>query len=804
MTALPLDGIRVLDVTDGLGESCSRFLADLGADVVRVEAPGGSRSRTVAPMRDGISIPFALRNANKRGVVLDLTADDGRAGFHDLLGTADILVESMAPGWLAAQGLAPESLLAEQPSLIVVSVSGFGQTGPYRDWTATESVISAMSGVLSRSGESGEEPLLPPAGLVDESVGVHAAWSALLALYNRTQTGAGQLVDISAFETIVHGFDPGFGVQGSAAAGRKEDFPRGRPDAANFYPVFPCADGQVRICLLAKRQWRAMFEWLGEPAEFADPKYDTIPARFAAADRLHPLIDRLFANYTRSELVAEGAARGIPTGGVQRPDEVLTTEHFDVAGTLIDAEIAPGVTARVPSGYAKIGGERAGFRYRAPQLGEHDADILDGDAASRQVTSSDTDGRSAGSAPFEGLRVLDMGVVVFGAELGRQFADNGADVIKIENTAFPDGLRQSKRGSALAASVAWGHRNKRSLGLNLRTDDGKRLFLELAKTADVVLANFKPGTLKSMGLSYDDLVQVNPAIIVAESSAFGGVGPWNKRLGYGPLVRAACGVSALWRYSNTYEGLCDGATVYPDHIAAQVNAVAILAHLVARRHTARGAALEVAQADTAIVQLGVELAEESLNPGSVVATGNSDAHAAPSGVYASAGDDEWCAVTVRDDDEWARLCAIIERPDLVDDPRFVTTEQRLAHRADADALVGEWVAERTPTEAMETLQEGGVPAGAMIRLPDLLTNPQLVQRKAYRQLSHPLLPMAMPTAVRVAHFSSIPDAPLRPAPLPGENTREIAAEILGLSDTEIDTLVDADVLQPGAVAPVPS
>ncbi|GAC68491.1 CaiB/BaiF CoA transferase family protein [Gordonia soli] len=800
MTALPLDGVHVLDLTDGLGESAGRFLADLGADVVRVEPDSGSESRRTGHRDGGPSIPFALRNANKRSVCIDLTDEAGVERFRSLAAVADIVIESTGPGRLAELGVAPEELLAAYPRLVVVSISGFGQTGPYRDWTATESVVYALSGVLSRSGEPGREPLLPPVGLVEESLGVHAAWSALLAHLDRLETGVGQLVDISALEAVVHGFDPGFGVQGSAAAGRSEDFPRGRPDAANFYPVFPCADGQVRICLLARRQWRAMFAWLGEPAEFADPSYDTIPARFAAADRLHPLIESLFAGHTRDELVAQGSARGIPVGGVLRPGEVLGERHFQEAGTFTDVEIADGVRATVPSGYARVDGVRLGFRHRAPAIGEGGAAVLAewSDVGGTEVVGA-TPGppvRSAGTHPFDGLRVLDLGVVVFGAELGRQFADHGADVIKIENTAFPDGLRQSKRGAALAASVAWGHRNKRSLGIDLRSPDGRRLFLDLAASADVVLANFKPGTLGSMGLSYDELAAVNPRIVVAESSAFGGLGPWNTRLGYGPLVRAACGVSSLWRYSEDYPGPCDGSTVYPDHIAAQVSAVTVLATLIARKTTGRGAAIEVAQAETAIMQIGVHLVRESLDPGSVAATGNGDPSASSFGVYRCKGDDEWIVVDVRDDRHRRGLARVLGRSVLAEDHRHDSGVTRLRPRGEIDALLVAWLAELSPTQAMTALQDAGVPAGAMLRLPELLTDPHLIARDAYSSLDHPLLPNDLPTAVRVARFGTIPDAPVRPAPLAGEHTAEVASELLGLGVSEIADLVATGVLQP--------
>ncbi|AZG47701.1 CaiB/BaiF CoA transferase family protein [Gordonia insulae] len=789
---LPLRGVRVLDLTEGLGESAGRYLADLGAEVIRIEPSVGSRSRAAEPVIDGVSVPFALRNANKLSITLDLDNEAGPSRLRELAQRSDILIESQRPGLLADHGLGAEDLRSLVPGLVWVSVSGFGQTGPYRDWVATEPVLYAMSGVLSRSGAPGVEPLLPPAGLVEESVGAHIAWAALLAYHRKVVSGYGDTVDLSAFEAIVHGFDPGFGTQGSAAAGRSEDYPRGRPDAANFYPVFACKDGHVRICLLAKRQWRAMFEWLGSPEAFADPRFDTIPARFAAADTLHPLIAELFATHTQDELVAEGARRGVPVGGVHTLTEVLATEHFDASGSLIDTEIAPGMHARVPSGYISIGGERAGIRTRAPQLGEQD----DIDIAPRERPVVGSGDRSA--APLAGLRVLDLGVIVFGAELSRQFADYGADVIKIENADFPDGLRQSKRGSALAASVAWGHRNKRSLGVDLRSPEGADLFRRLVAGADVVLANFKPGTLASMGFSYESLAKINPRIVVSESSSFGSTGPWRTRLGYGPLVRASCGVSALWRYPDDAELLCDGQTVYPDHIAAHVAAIAVLAALIDRRNTGRGTNLEVAQADTALVQLGVQLVTEGLRPGTVTAPGNSDPYAAPSGVFPCAGDDEWCAVTVRDDDEWKALCGIIDRPDLADDGRLATREQRLEHRAEVDAAVAAWLSARDPQDAAATLQSVGVPAGAMLRLPQLLTDPQLTHRGSFTTIGHDLLFADLPASARVAVFDDIADPPARQAPLAGQHTREIVADLLGLGDNEIDDLVRSGVLQPGA------
>lgn len=789
MSGLPLNALRVLDLTEGAAEWCGRILADLGAEVIRIEPPGGSPGR-----RDPVG--FALRNANKAGLILDLDDPAGRSALLDLAADADILLESLGHAQAQARGLTPTDLLRTNPTLVVVSITDFGRTGPHRDRVATEDVLAAAGGVLSRSGLPGGTPLLPPRGVVSLTVGVQAAWATLVAYVKRARTGQGEHVDVSSLEAVVHGFDPGFGSQGSAAAGRSDDFPRGRPDAANFYPIFPCADGHVRICLLAARQWRAMFSWLGEPAEFADPRYDAIPARFGASDRLNPLIAALFAGHTRDELVAEGTARGVPIAGVLTVDEVLASDHFTGTGALASAEIADGLRATVPSGYVFVDGARAGLRRRAPRPGEHNH-LLSAARSTRPDHDLGLPPLPSGAPPLTGLRMLDLGVIVFGAELGRLFADHGADVIKVENSAFPDGLRQTRKGGGMNASFAWGHRNKRGLGLDLRSPDGARLFRELVAGTDIVSANFKPGTLESLGFSHAELAHINPRVVVTDSSAFGSRGPWRSRMGYGPLVRASCGLTALWRDPDCDpsepSAFCDGATVYPDHVAGHAAAVAALAAVIGRGAAGAGRAIEVPQADVAVYALGPTLAVASGRPGSIDAEGNCRSGFAPAGVFPCAGDDEWCVIEVRDDEDWRALAGATGMPD---DPSLRHFAGRAARRAQIEGQLAAWTAAHDPTEVADRLQAVGVPAAAMVRLPEELRDAQLVARDSFHTLHHPLLAGPIPTAARIARFSSVPDPALRPAPTPGEHTRQICASLLGMTADEIDCLVAAGVLQP--------
>ena len=193
-------------------------------------------------------------------------------------------------------------------------------------------------------------------------------------------------------------------------------------------------------------------------------------------------------------------------------------------------------------------------------------------------------------------------MIVAGGELGRLFADLGAEVIKIESATYPDGLRQTPPGRPMSRSWALTHRNEYGLGLDLRQQSGADIFGRLVAGADAVFANFKPGTLASLGFSYDTLRALNPGIVLAESSAFGATGPWSVRMGYGPLVRATTGITRLWT-SDDGDGFYDATTIFPDHVVARITAIAALAALIRRDRTGDGAHVHISQAEAAVNQL---------------------------------------------------------------------------------------------------------------------------------------------------------------------------------------------------------
>jgi crotonobetainyl-CoA:carnitine CoA-transferase CaiB-like acyl-CoA transferase len=751
---LPLAGVRVLDCVPGVLGAVGRFLGELGADVIRVERPG---DRNDGACVAGVSLRFAAANLGKRVVVLDPARD--QAEFEALVGDADILLRTTTPVTPAAsRGLAscarqgsgtPDQVRGDEnafklaelhrlnPALVVVSFADFGRDGPWAGWRASDAVLHALTGGLSRSGLAGRAPLLPPGELTYHTAAAQIAFGTLAALIRRLRTGEGDHVDVSLLEAGMQALDPGFGLSGSAQSGVPFwKMARGRTDEAGRYPIVPCADGHVRLCIMAPRQWRGMFRWLGEPAAFAGAEWERLGTRFRSAE-LVEAYRRFFANRTRAQIEAEAEAHGVPAAALLDLSEAPQTPQMRARGAFADVEIAPGVSLPFPAGQIEIDGVRAGPRGGVPQPG----------AARFEEDRPTFAPPPAADRPLAGVRVLDLGIIVVGGETGRLLADLGAEVVKVENAAFPDGQRQSRDDAAVSLTFAAGHRNKRGLAIDLRSGEGRTLFLELVREADVLLSNFKPGTLEALGLGRGTLAAANPRLVTVDSSAFGPTGPWSRRLGYGPLVRCSTGLARRWTYPGEPGGFGDAITVYPDHVAARIGACGALALLIRRMRTGDGGSASVAQAEVMIGHMAAEIA--------ALAAGASAGDAAEDLLLAAAGDDEWVVVTLADDADRARLAELCGG-----DPAG-------------------WVAARAPAAAAADLQAAGLAAGWMVRVVELPALPGFVARGTFREATHPLIDHPFLVETTPVTSERIPVPEQRPAPRIGEDSLAVLADWLG-------------------------
>ncbi len=742
---LPLAGIRVLDLTCGPMAAIARHFAELGADVIRIEPEDGGADRKQGTLAAGNSIEFAGANLGKRAAP--------EQGF-------DVLVESAAILVIPRGAKDVDALRKAHPALVILAVSDFGDTQGFTDWRGSGPVYHALSGELSRSGIPGRAPLLPPGDLAVQCAIVQAVYVAMIACWQAIRTGSGDHIDFSTLDGAAQALDPGYGVGGSATAGvRASTLPRGRPDAAHMYPILPCKDGFVRFCVLAPRQWQGLLRWMGEPAEFADPSFNSITARYKSPD-LIPAMIRFLADKTRLEVEAGAQQFGVPAAALLDLDEALQSPQMIARDPFQPVEIAPGIEAPFPDGVMEIDGVRMGIGRPAPALPDaqttwHDAPRL-------------PHGNSIGPRPLSGIKVLDFGVIVVGSEAGRMLADQGADVIKIESSTFPDGIRQTAGAEPISASFASGNRNKQSAAIDIRHPRGKALLMDLVRQSDVILSNFKGGTLESLGLDHATLKQINPRIIVTDSSAYGPTGPWSRRMGYGPLVRASAGLTMQWRYPEEAESFSDAITIYPDHVAGRIVAIGVLALLIRRLRTGHGGRVSVSQAEVMLCHLYAQIAAKSL-AGKGIPLEPADEHSA---VYACAGDDNWCVVTIRG------------------------KADRLAiARVTGDAPLEQWLAGMPPVAAMERLQEAGVAAGAMLRTSELPDFAYYKARGFFRTTRHPHIadPVLMENAP--ARSATLPDPPDGAAPLLGQHTRDLLHERLALDEAEIAGLLAENVVE---------
>ncbi|MBK5222488.1 MAG: CoA transferase [Acidimicrobiia bacterium] len=792
--ALPLSGLRVLDSADEKGELCGRLLADLGADVVRVEPPGGAGSRRLPPFHSDTSLYFAVRNTNKRSIVVDLDDQDGREQLLGLLSEADVWIESNRPGSLAAMGLEPAELVERFSGLVITSITDFGATGPYRDFEGTDAVLTALSWMLFKAGVPDRPPVLPPGALAYDIAGITAAFATLTAHRHQQRTGRGQWVDLSVMESVAQTTD--WALAGQSTTGGPPPQSEIRDGAGPLYPIVPCADGWVRPSVVTVAEWRKMRAWLGEPAQVQDERYDTTGGRIVDYhDVIRPLYEEHFRDRKMIEASEDGQQRRIPITPLLRPADVLTAPQYESLGSFAEIELEPGVTGRVASGFFLVDGERVGVRQPPPPIGAADDDGPLWEPRDRTTATRSGD---PADAPYAGLRVLDFGIAGAGPEVARLLAEYGADVIRVESPQRPDLFRQLGGPSGISAVFASSSRSKRSFGANFTDPEAVRLVLELVKTADLVVENLPPGTMDRWGLGWGAIHAANPDAVLFSSQTMGTTGPWKDWRGYGANTQPVGGLTYLWSFPDSDEPVASNVA-FPDHVVGRLGAVAAAAYLIGRERTAAGTAvdtgkhIEIVQAEVCLNVLADLFLEESLAPGTVGPRGNRSDRGAPWGVYQCSGDQHWCVITCRSDDEWRSLVECMGSPAWATDPALTTEAGRRARHDEVDDGITGWTSERTDTEVMHALQAAGVPAGRMMYVSEQPSDPHLRDRGYISQIEQPGLgPMLLDGPG--FRSSGIPGPITTAAPYLGEHTRDIAASDLHLSAEDIARLTHSGAL----------
>ncbi|MBI4330774.1 MAG: CoA transferase [Chloroflexi bacterium] len=371
--------IKVIDLTQFIaGPYCTKLLADYGASVIKVEKPGaGDGARRLGPFPADDPDPeksglFIFLNTNKRGVTLNLKSPDGAGILRRLAATADVLVESFRPGVMAGLGLDYPSLSKLNPRLVYTSISNFGQTGPYRDYRATELISEALGGVLDTSGEADREPVKFAGYQAQFHGGLVAAPATMGALWHSLKTGHGQQVDVSLMEAEINIHE--LQIMVYPYAGQQAHKRMGSYVGHYPWSIYPCKDGWVALCV-NNRQWRRVGNWLGMLELSRDPKYATPAERFAHFGELEAIIVPALAEQTRAEAVARGQAAGVPILPVSDPAEVMQDPQFKARDYFIDIAHPRAGSYAYPGLPFKVKGTASRGMAPAPLLGQHNKEV---------------------------------------------------------------------------------------------------------------------------------------------------------------------------------------------------------------------------------------------------------------------------------------------------------------------------------------------------------------------------------------------------------------------------------------------
>ena len=391
---------------------------------------------------------------------------------------------------------------------------------------------------------------------------------------------------------------------------------------------------------------------------------------------------------------------------------------------------------------------------------------------------------------FEGINVVEFAAIAAGPVIGKHLADHGARVVHVESHQRPDGFRvnyppykDNKPGINRSGAFGICNNNKYGVTINLKTREGIELAKKLIAWADLIVENFTPGTLKKLGLGYEEMVEVNPDIILLSTCNQGQSGPHALHPGFGSHLSSLCGFTYMTGYPDRLPYILYGP--YVDHIGVGYGVIAAVAALEHRRRTGEGQFIDLAQYEAGVQFMIPALLDYSINHRVVERDGNRHSFAAPHNTYPCKGDDRWCVISIFNDQEWKDLCQCMGRDELILDPRFKTIPARKKHEDEVEREVAKWTSQLTAEEVFKKLQENGVKAGIVQTIADLFADPQLKHRGFWAPVDHPEIGRCHAEGPPFA-LSKTPFKIDRPAPMIGEHNELVFKEFLAAGKEEND------------------
>jgi len=780
-----LDGVRVLDVAEPLGALVSRILGDLGADVIKIEPPGGDPSRTLSPFvtleEERLSLPFVRANVNKRSVILDLDRRDDQQRFRALAEQSDIVVSTEGIAAWAARGIDLDRLSIFYPHLVWLSFSSFGLLGPYSSYTGNNIVAEAMGGLSYIQGDDAKPPCVSPCEQGVYLASIQAAFGALMALWERRSSGQGQWVEASVHEVLANLY---FLL---VNYGLWSDIPY-RIGASNFMPpngYYPCKDGYVFIAALMPHLWEKLVDVVGDP-RLQDEALRDADYRNEHPERVDPILREFTARFDRWTLMETLQRHGVPAAPWSTVADVASNAHLNERGFFIEFEQPPFGKLRNAGPMFRATASPLRIRRPAPKPGEHQQEVLAEAVSHVQREPLLTVAGMRRGLPLAGVRVLDLSRAWAGPYGTRYLADFGADVIKVESAQFADPREPGNPGYGEV------NRNKRPITLNFQTAEGRELLKRLVAISDVVVENFSPRVMAKYEIDYERLLEVRPDLIMVSLPGYGRSGPHGNYVSFGGPLMAYTGMSLLWGYPDSPPD-ARVKVAQPDYISSTTQALAVLAALHHRARTGQGQHIEIAQVEAAVASLEPVYLDYFANGTVAAPRGNRDPNAVPQGCYPCLGHEAWCVISCTTDAQWRAMAKLIGEVKLADDPGLATAADRWARHDELDEIISARTREWRPYQLMRELQAVGVPAGVVQTAEDLWRDPQLRARDYTVMMEHPDLGMVEHPGMTVRLHAS-PGQIQRPVGRLGEANEAVFRGLLGLSPAELTRLAEAGVI----------
>ena len=830
-----LNGIRVLQITDEKGDYTGKLLAGLGADVVMVEPPGGSPSLRIGPFYHDEPGPdnslFHWHyNVGKRSVLLDLTVAEDRDRFKLLASRADLVLESMAPGHLPGLGLGYEHLKESNPGLIMTSISPFGQTGPWRDYKASDLIHLALGGEMNYTRYppklDGTFETPPIAGQMWQAYHFTGDWALhaiLAALIYRMGSGEGQYIDVSVHQVCsvsTEGDFPAYVYAKTAIT----------PWAGGFRFV-PGKDGRYILGGagdMLGAGFRGAMHFLkkyDQVDDLEDPKYEdrVYRARPEVQRHIGEVLARVMGAMPMEEGWHEGQKSGLLWAAIRKPEENLTDPHWAARATFGQVE-HPEIGKTLTYPVSRWDCPEAPWQpgRRAPRVGEHTDEVLREAMNSARETLIAAEVQPVPGTkvmprkyPLAGIRMLDLTQLMATAGGTKMLSGFGVEAIRVEWKDRVD-LRLGNQPPAPPGTPP--HINKggyfndvnagrMGISLNMTTEKGKEIFRRLLSISDIIGEGYRPGTMEKFGFGYESLKTIKPDIVYVQQPGFGKLGPYE---GYGSIGPVANGISGVTDMSGLPEPYPPRGWLYSfmDFGGAYNMAMAMLCGIYYKKLTGKGIYIDASQIEPGIHYTGTAILDYLVNGRKYSRTGNRSPHlqAAPHGAYpckgppspGAAGADRWIAVSCYTEAEWQAMCKVMGNPGWAKEPRFATLEARYKNQDALDQHFSEWTRSFDAFDLMELLQKAGVPAGVCQTVQERVDrDPQLKHLGWLTDLPHtelgvyPIRSFTAKLSLTPSHVGGVTD---RGAPCYSEDNQYVYGTLLGMSDDEIKTLQAENVI----------